>query len=227
MRPLEFGPLPRQLVQHLLQILRHDLVLPLELPPQQVVQNLYHFSCSLLVLQVVMGQSIQMLPEEVPFNLKYVLLGLNSLLHILRQFETKVVQKLDVLFVQASPLFNFNCASNQLWKFQVFCEDVVFPASLTNFFVWVLQTVLVVPTLATLALYLLLLLDRTTWAPEERSIRVVSIADQVICTPSYIFRTKSGKKARVSLLARQKGQQTPLIFIQHTRCCYRPITVTF
>ena len=137
-RPLEFGPLPRQLAQHLLQILRHDLVLLFEFPPQQVVQNLYNLSCSLLILQVVMGQPIQVLPEEIPLYFKYVLLGLNRLLHALRQFEAKMVQKPDVLFVQTSPLFNFNCTSNQLWKFQVLGEDVVFPTSLTNFFVWIL-----------------------------------------------------------------------------------------
>ena len=138
-----------------------------------------------------------------------------------------MVQKSDVLFVQTSPLLNFNCTSNQLWKFQVLGEYVVFPTSLTNFFVWILQTILVVPTLATFTLYLLLFLYRTTWAPEERSIRVVSITYQIIGTLSYIFRIKGGKKARVSLLARQKGQQTPLIFIQHPCCCDSPIAVTF
>ena len=174
-----------------------------------------------------MGQSIQVLPEEVPLYLKYVLLGLDRLLHTLGQFEAKVVQKPDALFVQTSPLLNFNCASNQFWKLQVFGEDIVFPTPLTNLFVWILQAVLVVPALATFTFYLLLLLYGTARAPEERSIRVVGITHQIICTLSYIFRAEGGKKARVSLLARQKGQQTPLIFIQHPRSCDSPIAITF
>ena len=87
--------------------------------------------CS-FIINIFSIKMIKFLSEEISLYLKGILFSFDNLHDGMRQLETEVVQKFDVLFVEISLFLKFASNRKKFREFQIFDEDVVLGATVTN-----------------------------------------------------------------------------------------------